>query len=386
MADGYEIRGKSVRVYFRYEGELCREKIGTATPDNIEKAKRLAQIITLELESGTFEYGRHFPSSQKLTSNSFGHFAQQYLDIRQSQVAPSTIRADRSKMLSHILPRWGSQTIETVDYISIQQWIATDLAKLSNKTIKAIVSLMSQVFDLYSTTKGYAFNPTKGIRVRLPDDDDPDPFTLAEIRQLMSTDTEKMRERDLIEYMIWDGCRPSEAIALAWEDVVDLQKGIVRYRHAMVNGKWKVTKTKRSTRTHRLLKPAREALMRQFDLSSKQRPVSIEVMDRDNKTLKKKMIRPVFLRSNGTPYFSDLYLRERFFQQHCESAGVRYRPPSQCRHTFVSQMLTLGVVPMHWIASHVGHSTTAMIQKRYGKWIQIDGPDVQATIEKVLNL
>src|SRR5690606_40584012 len=106
------------------------------------------------------------------------------------------------------------------------------------------------------------------------------------------------------------------------------------------------TKTKRSTRTDRLLKPAREALLRQFEYSSKQPPISIEVMDRDNKTLKKKRIRPVFLRSNGTPYFSDLYLRERFFQQHCETAGVRYRPPSQCRHTFVSQMLTLGVVPM----------------------------------------
>lgn len=386
MADGYEVHGKNVRVYFRYNGELCREIVGTATPQSIDNARRLAQIIKLELESGTFDYARHFPNSQKLTSNSFGHWAAQFLDIRQSHVAPSTIRSDRSKMHSHILPRWGTQSIETIDYVSIQQWLAKDLAKLSNKTIKEIVSLLSQVFDLYSKTKGYSFNPTRGIRVRLPDDEDPDPFTLTDIRKLMSTDTDQIRERDLIEFMIWDGCRPSEAIALAWEDVIDLHQGIVQFRHALVNGQWKVTKTKRSTRTHKLLRPAREALMRQFAYSSQQTPVRIEVMDRDNKTLKVKKIRPIFLRSNGTPYFSDLHLRERFFQQHCEKAGVRYRPPAHCRHTFISQMLTLGTVPMHWIAGHVGHSTIAMIQKRYGKWIQADGPDVQAAIEKALDL
>ena len=42
MADGVEVRGNRVRVYFRYQGELCREPVkGEATPANIANAHRL---------------------------------------------------------------------------------------------------------------------------------------------------------------------------------------------------------------------------------------------------------------------------------------------------------------------------------------------------------
>jgi len=386
MADGYEVRGKSVRVYFRYEGELCREKIGEATPENIERARRLASIIKLEQESGTFDYKRHFPESDKVQENSFGYYASLYLEIRSTQVAPSTLVSDRSKFRTTIMPRWADVRIQDIDYISLQQWISTDLANLHNKTIKSSMSLMSQVFDLYSTRQKQHFNPTKGIKIRLPDAEDPDPFTLDEIRKLTTTETDKIQQRELIEYMIWDGCRPSEAIALAWEDVLDLDQGIIKYRHARVVNRWKGTKTKRSTRTHRLLKPAREVLQRQFKRTAHMQAVTIDVVGRDNKTIKSMRIRPVFRKDSGSVQTLDKSLRDDFFRVHCEKAGVRYRPPSQCRHTFISQMLTLGIIPLHWISAHVGHTTIDMIQKNYGKWIQQDGPDVQKMIEKVLEL
>ena len=386
MPDGYEIRGKSVRVYFRYEGELCREKIGEATPENIDRARRLAQIIKLEQESGTFEYRRHFPDSDKVQENSFEHFAQLWLEIRKTQVAHSTLVADRSKFRTTILPRWGAVRIQDIDYIGLQQWIATDLDTLHNKTIKSTISLMSQVFELYSTRQKQHINPTRGIKIRLPDADDPDPFTQDEIRKLVTTDTDQIQQREFVEFVIWDGCRLSEAIALAWEDVVDLEQGIIRYRRAKVVNRWKVTKTKRSTRTHRLLKPAREVLQRQFARTAHLPPIPIDVVDRDNKTIRKLKIRPVFRKDTNAEATIDKTINERFFQPHCDAAGVRYRPVSQGRHTFISQMLTLGIVPMHWISSHVGHTTTDMIQKVYGKWIQDDGPDVQTMIEKILDL
>lgn len=386
MPDGYEIRGKSVRVYFRYEGELCREKIGDNTPENIERAKRLAQIIKLEQESGTFEYRRHFPESDKVQENSFEYYANLYLDIRKTQVAHSTLVADRSKFRTTILPRWGNTRIQDIDFIALQQWIATDLEKLHNKTIKSTISLMSQVFELYSTRQKHHFNPSKGIKIRLPDSEDPDPFSLDEINRLLSQPTDLIQHREFVEFMIWDGCRLSEATALCWEDIVNLDEGIVRYQRARVVNRWKVTKTKRSTRTHRLLKPAREVLKRQYDRTANLPPIEIDVVGRDNKTIRKMKVRPVFRKDSNMESTMDKTINEKFFQPHCEAAGIRYRPASQCRHTFISQMLTLGIVPLHWIASHVGHTTTDMIQKNYGKWIQEDGPDVQTMIEKVLDL
>lgn len=49
-------------------------------------------------------------------------------------------------------------------------------------------------------------------------------------------------------------------------------------------------------------------------------------------------------------------------------------------------MLSLGVVPLHWIAQHIGHATIDMIQRRYGNWIRTDGWDVTQMIEKLLDL
>jgi integrase len=64
---------------------------------------------------------------------------------------------------------------------------------------------------------------------------------------------------------------------------------------------------------------------------------------------------------------------------------VRYRPPKQCRHTFISQMLTAGV-PIDWIVHQVGHTSPEMIRRRYGKWINEDRQDMVRLAEKLLGL
>lgn len=385
MPDGVEIRGKTVRVYFRFEGEKCREPMGEATPENIARCKRLAQIINFEIQDRTFDYARHFPNSKRVTENTFEHYANSMMEIRANKVASSSLRPYISKMNVHILPRWGNLAPESIDYVDIEKWAATDLNHLSSKTINTIISLMSQTFDLYSAKKRIQYNPCKPVKVELPDDEDPDPFTQKEIEALTTTPTDRLAERDIIQFMIWDGCRPSEAIALACEDVIDLENGIIRYQRGRVNGRWKATKTKRSTRSHRLVKNAREALQRQYHNAMKYPPIEIEITERDNRTVRKKRIRPLFLRTSGVAFPNDGVLRDRFFKSHCESAGVRYRGPGNCRHTFISQMLSLGFVPLHWIANHVGHTTTAMIQRKYGKWMPEDGVDMVGMIEKQLD-
>jgi integrase len=387
MPDGYEVRAKNVRIYFTYKGEFCRENVGPNTPATIEYAKKLSRIINYEIDAGSFEYARHFPESPMVRDTQFGHFLELFLKIKSNQLAVSSIRGHESKAKTHIIPKWGEVQVERIDHINIQSWISGDLNNLSNKTIKEVISIMSQTFDLYATRHKKFYNPCKGIKIKLPDDTDPDPFTLSEIKAIVATETKRIQEKNMIEFMIWDGPRVSEAIALCWEDVINLEQGIIRYQRAKVRGEYKVTKTKRSTRNHKLLKPARNALQRQWLLTGHNEKIEIEVTDRDNRTVRKIKIRSVFCNTRtGLPHTSDLAIRDRFFRTHCEHSGVKFRPPSQCRHTFISQMLTLGTVPMHWIAAHVGHSTIEMIQRKYGKWIQQDGENVLGIIEKQLDL
>ncbi|ABE58711.1 Arm DNA-binding domain-containing protein [Chromohalobacter israelensis] len=388
MADGVEVRGNTVRVYFRWQGELCREPLpGKATERNIEHARRLVTIINYEIDAGTFDYARHFPESRRLHESTFGFYLDLWLAIKKNELAYSSYRGIASKAETHVRPRWGNEQADDIDHIELQDWIQKDLAThLANKTIKEVVSIMRQTFRLYATRNKKAFDPTLGINIRLPDDEDPDPFEKAEIRKILETPTKRVQELNLMKFAMYDGPRISEAQALAWEDVLDVEKGIIRYRRAVVRGRFKVTKTKRSTRVHHLLKPAREALQEQFALTGNLPAQTYQVVDRDNRTVRQEKLRLVFLNSlSGKPFYENA-IRQRFWKTHLEKAGVRYRGPNQCRHTFISQMLSLGVVPLHWIANHVGHSSITMIQRRYGKWIHADGQDVPTMIEKLLDL
>lgn len=387
MAEGIEIRGNSIRVNFRWDGKLCRETVGKNTTANMAKAQHLAQIIRLEIQAGTFDYARHFPDSPRVLDNTFGHYARTLLQIKKAQLAHSSYHGFESKMRCHISPRWDKTQINKIDYLQLQQWIQNDLVNLSSKTIKDIVSIISQVFDLYSTQTREQHNPASGLKIRLPDDEDPDPFTLDEIKAILETPTTRDQEINMMQFMLWDGPRLSEAMALCWEDVLDLEQGIIRYRRAVVRQKYKVTKTRRSSRSHRLLKPAREALQKQWRITGQLPPAAINITDRDNRTQRTHNLRLVFLNSNtGKPHYSDGAVRDRFWATHLKNAGVRYRGPNNCRHTFISQMLTSGTVPLQWIAAHVGHTTTHMIQRIYGKWIRQDGPDVHNLLEQHFKL
>ncbi|MCG7600917.1 hypothetical protein MHM84_14090 [Halomonas sp. McH1-25] len=78
--------------------------------------------------------------------------------------------------------------------------------------------------------------------------------------------------------------------ALFWEDVLDHERGIVRYRRAVVRGAWSLQGT-------------------------------YEVVDRDSRTVRKKKLRLVFLNSmSGKPFYENA-LRERFWKVHLENAG-----------------------------------------------------------------
>ncbi|AZE95979.1 Phage integrase, site-specific tyrosine recombinase [Pseudomonas orientalis] len=126
----------------------------------------------------------------------------------------------------------------------------------------------------------------------------------------------------MVQFIIWAGPRIWETIALAWEDV-DLKQGTVTFRL--------------NTRS-------------------------------------------------GLPHVNDFFVRGRFFKAHLKAAGVRYRGPGQCRHTYASQLLTTGVASVDWIAEQMGHACANMIRQHYETWINEDGPDIVGLLQHALGL
>jgi integrase len=388
MADGVEVRGNRVRVYFRHQGELCREAMpGDASPENIAQAERLVGMINYEIKAGTFSYARHFPESPKVKTNTLGHYIDLWLDIKRNELAPSGFRTYKSKVENHVRPRWGSHQADQIDHLHLQEWVQkTLMPTLHNKTVREILSLVRQVYVIYRTRNHSAHDPTEGIVVRLPDPDETDPFSRNEIRDILGGETDKHQEINLAQFMIWAGPRVSEAISLAWEDV-NLKAGTVKFRRSQVRGHYKVTKTRRAAREVRLLKPALEALRAQARFTERATPVDIEVTDRDNKTKKRVKVRFVFhsTTTNAAHSSSDMLLKG-FWRPHLAKVGVRFRGPNNCRHTYASQLLSTSAVPLDWIAEQMGHTSTAMIHRHYGTWINKDGPDMIGILEHALKL
>lgn len=213
-------------------------------------------------------------------------------------------------------------------------------------------------------------NPANFLEVGIYESPEPDPFELWELEAIANTPASDQGGLNMAVFMPWAGLRPSETLALAWEDV-DLEDGVLYIRRAYVTGVYKKTKTKRSSRLVELLPEALEALKNQHGLTSSEKRITISVLQRDNRTYRSEEITPVFINANtGKPYIQTKTYINSFWREHLERAGVRYRPIDQCRHTFASQMLSIPGIPDSWIVQQLGHSDTTMLYKHYAKLMQ----------------
>jgi integrase len=391
---GIEVRNDSIRIVFSYKGQRCRPTLKglKSTPRNIKFAERKRNTVLYEINQGSFSYAAHFPDCPK--SKLFSPDAKgviiesaviEWLARKEKTTAPSTFSNYRSKTNCHIIPKWGSRNVLSILPSEIEDWILNDLARLANKTINELLIILRGVLGDYSRDFKSFDNPIKGIENRVVLHDEPDPFTQNEIARIVSTPTLRIQEVNMIELAIWSGLSLSEYIALAWEDI-DLEKGEIKVTRARVEGKWKTPKEDKRTRTVELLDSAICALQRQRAHTYLMPQMEIEVLQKDNKTIKKQMITPVFLNTNtGRPHVSDMPVRDRFFKGHLKKAKVRYRGPNHCRHTYCSQMLTIGM-PKEWIANQLGHTSTSMIDKHYGTWIREDATGMAAIASKRLNM
>ena len=89
--------------------------------------------------------------------------------------------------------------------------------------------------------------------------------------------------------------------------------------------------------------------------------------------------------STGKPH-TDSKEIHKLWTAHLREAGLRHRGINQCRHTFASRLLTTGKYPEKWIANYLGHTTTAMLHKHYGKFIEADTPDLETRASEDLRL
>lgn len=349
-----------IRLAFSFQGVQCRETLDLpATKANLLYAERLRAEILGKIERGQFRYDDYFPESARCQV--FGHatakkaqsvkaLLEDYRDRSKASLRPSTWTGYRKAIDNVLVPQFGHLTVSALGVGVLRDWIA--LQHVTRKRMSNLLLPLRNALAEAVADEVIDFNPLDRLKLArilprdsLSTDYEPDPYTAGELLILLT----HMEGAERTAFQLWafTGLRTSELIALAWPDV-DLKAGTIRVHRAVVEGAEKGTKTKAGTRVVPLLPAARQA---------------IEAQRQHTQVAGGR----VFLNPRTGGEWTDQSLL-RAWQRACRKAKGRYRNPYQLRHTFASQLLSQGENPAY-IAKLLGHKTTEMVMRNYGRWV-----------------
>lgn len=352
---GVRPRNNSIVLDFTYMGQRCRETLRVKpTKTAIKEASRKREAILYEIAMGTFDYGRHFPTSKNALKFSRNKGAlitieqalKDWLKKAEKRCQFSTIRDYNSAVYYHLIPAFGFLTLDEFKLSYVYEWL--DTLDISNKRINNVLGPLRQALKDAFHEELIDSNPMDRFRYLAPETREPTPFRKEEVDKILKQLDGQCR--NLIQFAFWSGLRTSELIGLRWEDV-DLNAKKIFVRTAIVRSREKTTKTTSGLRTIDLQPNALKALSDQLNYTNGKHRVF-----EDPRT--------------SAPWSGDHIIRKRVWIPALSSAGVEYRNPYQTRHTFASTLLSQGKNPM-WVAQQMGHKDWGMIRKTYGRWIDV---------------
>jgi integrase len=357
---GVKAHGGGIQINLRINGKRIRPTLDLKpTPANLKYAERIAEEIRAKQRHGTLDLADYFPGYRHLPAAGkvplFREMAATYLATTQGELAHAT-RESYRKILTHFwYQKIGDKRIDEISYSDLKTIIAAE-AWQSNKTRNNIVSVGRRVFEFAYLDEKIETNPAERLKSLKVQRGQPDPYTLDDaLRVIEGHRKYGDAAADYAEMTFFEGLRPSEQIALMWEQV-DLNAMQIRIDRARVMGKDKNT-TKTSEARTLTLSPRGAAIIKRMEAISRLARGAV-------------FLNP----STGKAYHDEQIQRKRWRAVH-EAQGIRYREPYQARHTSVSWRLMIGENLLK-VAAHHGHSPAVML-KVYAKWIEGQGSEVE---------
>lgn len=351
----------SISIDFYYRGVRCRERVRLApTKANIAYCEKWKSGIDREIIIGSFDYAQHFPKSSKLALFNLASAnvplvkdaLDKQLKSAKKTLARSTWMDYKNSAINHLIPEFGELRLDEIKRSTVKDWASS--LKVSQKRLNnMLLPLRGALNEAYADeiidrNPLYGYTPKPSVSYEPSREKKVDPFTPDELHAICK----EFKDATLVNQVIfsaWTGLRPSELIALKWEQV-DLFGETIKVDRAFVLGQEKVTKTKAGNRTVDLLGPALEAIKKQKSITF----LKGEHVFIDPRT------------SEGWASYKPF--REYPWKRALKKAGVRYRTPHQLRHTFASMMISASE-NIKWIANQMGHTDIVMVAKVYSQWM-----------------
>ncbi len=349
-------------------------KEGLALPDtsaNRKRALKMADRIAKDMKAGKFKYLRFFPNGNRATEFRAAMVPQRrpvetvesFFDVWIENLGPprlrlATVRQYRSSLKKHVLPHIGQQPLHTLIWEDLAQ-LQTELrragvgpATINRALHHALRSMLqdarrrreiiSRVSDL--------FDPSFWQRLDENSEDEPDPYDEGE-RSLILDYFRRHKGHffAFVSFSLFQGTRPSETVALRRRDV-DLRYGTVRIHRSRVASNEAKTKTRKSKRTIRLHSPTIRILRDAW-------PIHANPDDY------------VFTTPTGAPIDQGNFYK-RIWLPALRKLGLRERAFYNCRHSYISYLLSLGK-SLALVSAQTGHSIRTL-ERHYKKYLPQD--------------
>ena len=275
----------------------------------------------------------------------FKEYAIQWLGERKAHLKRSSYHDYKGILDLYLIPTFGKKRLGKVSEADIENLIKDLKVRLSNKRINNILVPLKTLFKTAYRRKIITVNPIDGIGMLRTEKTEIKPLSMDEVRLFLENMDSHFN--DYFEVAFFTGIRPSEQIALKWDNI-DFSRGKINVVDARVMGEESAPKTVASRRSIDMLPPVREALERQSKKTFLGSPY-------------------VFVSKEGS--IVDINnLRKRTWYPALKEAGLKRRTMYQSRHTFATLMLSVGENP-NWIARMMGHTSVEMLFKKYNGYI-----------------
>ncbi|CAG9000625.1 MAG: Putative defective protein IntQ [Candidatus Celerinatantimonas neptuna] len=366
---GVTIRdNKTIYISFMYHGKRCREPLRGLPPtkSNLRYAARKKAAVEMDIEKGIFDYLEHFPNSRSAillgektkTETTVSCYLEAYMESCLLRgLSPSTLIGYR-KCITALKPLHDVYISEVTPAL-IKRFITQ--ASCSLKTMRNILSVLRSSLDEGITDGVIKINPCVGVNpgryIRKEDklstrgqNKDVDPFTPAEEKAIIKAAESHPQWQNLFRFWLHSGLRTSELIALKWDDV-DWINHKVSVVEALVSGITKSTKTRAGRRMIELDSEAMHALHQQKEHTF----LHSDYIFHDPRL--------------KTHWQTSDSVRKKAWQPTLKKAGVRYRRPYNCRHTFACRHISSGA-NLWWLAEQMGHASPEMLFRHYGSYMR----------------
>lgn len=362
------------RLYFRIYSGGKEWKEGTGLRDNREnrtRVERAAERIARAINDGSFTYLRFFPRGNRapeflpipthrttLSATPTRPTVQSFFDVWSKTLAPPKVRRATAKQYMsslrlHVLPEIGGQQLDTLtwrDLANLQDALrarAVGVPAINRALHHALRSMLRDARKRYSSIAPDLYDRTFWQRLVENTDSEPDPYNEVERELILNHFREHLSQwHAFVFFQFWQGARPGEAIPLRRVDV-DLRHGAVRIARSRVGNDEDRTKTPKSKRVVRLHATTVEVLQAAW-------PIHAQPTDY------------VFTTPTGVPINENNFYK-RVWLPTLRRLKIRERPFYNCRHSYISYLLSIGKA-LAFVSAQTGHSIRTL-EKHYKKYL-----------------